>query len=45
MAESRFAPEIVPVEVEGRKGERTKIDHDEHPRPDVTIEQLLAPPA
>ena len=40
MEEARFASEIVPVEVEGRKGERTRIDRDEHPRPDVTIEKL-----
>jgi 3-oxoadipyl-CoA thiolase len=42
MAESRFADEIVPVEVVGRKGERTKVERDEHPRPDVTIEKLAA---
>jgi 3-oxoadipyl-CoA thiolase len=42
MEESRFADEIVPVEVVGRKGERTRVERDEHPRPDVTIEKLGA---
>jgi 3-oxoadipyl-CoA thiolase len=40
MEESRFASEIVPVEVAGKRGERTKILRDEHPRPDVTLEKL-----
>jgi 3-oxoadipyl-CoA thiolase len=39
-AEGRFADEIVPVEVRGRKGEVTVVDTDEHPRPDTTIEAL-----
>jgi len=42
MDEARFADEIVPVEVVGRKGERTKVERDEHPRPDATIEKLGA---
>jgi 3-oxoadipyl-CoA thiolase len=42
MDESRFDDEMVPVEIVGRKGERTKVDRDEHPRPDVTIEKLAA---
>ncbi|HET7621502.1 MAG TPA: acetyl-CoA C-acyltransferase [Gemmatimonadaceae bacterium] len=42
MAENRFADELVPVEVEGRKGERTRVERDEHPRPDVTIEKLAS---
>jgi 3-oxoadipyl-CoA thiolase len=42
MDESRFASEIVPVEVVGRKGERTRVERDEHPRPEVTIEKLGA---
>ncbi len=42
VAESRFADEIVPVEVVGRKGERTTVERDEHPRPDVTMEKLAA---
>jgi 3-oxoadipyl-CoA thiolase len=40
--EARFADEIVPVEVVGRKGERTNVERDEHPRPDATIEKLGA---
>ena len=40
ITESRFAPEIVPVEVAGKRGERATVDRDEHPRPDVTIEKL-----
>jgi acetyl-CoA acetyltransferase family protein len=39
---SRFADEIVPVEVLGRKGERTVVELDEHPRPDATLEKLAA---
>lgn len=35
-----FAQEIVPVEIPGRKGETVKVDTDEHPRPDTTLEQL-----
>jgi acetyl-CoA C-acetyltransferase len=35
----RFADEIVPVTVRGRKGE-TVVDTDEHPRPDSTLEKL-----
>ncbi|HEU4586635.1 MAG TPA: acetyl-CoA C-acyltransferase, partial [Gemmatimonadaceae bacterium] len=42
MEQSRFADEIVPVEVVGRKGERAVVERDEHPRPDVTIETLTA---
>ena len=42
---NRFADELVPVEIAGRKGAVTIVDNDEHPRPDTTIEQLakLAP--
>ena len=39
-AAGRFADEVVPVEVEGRKGSVTIIDRDEHPRPDTTLEAL-----
>ena len=41
----RFDAEIVPVEVEGRKGERLSVARDEHPRADTTVEGLrkLAP--
>lgn len=37
--EGRFADEIVPVAVKGRKSE-VVIDADEHPRPGTTIEDL-----
>ena len=39
IAAGYFAKEIVPVEIAGRKGETVKIDKDEHPRPDTTLEQ------
>jgi 3-oxoadipyl-CoA thiolase len=39
-AKGYFDTEIVPVEVAGRKGEKTLVDRDEHPRPDTTLEQL-----
>ncbi|MEA2934844.1 MAG: acetyl-CoA acyltransferase, partial [Variibacter sp.] len=34
-----FAEEIVPVEVAAKSGS-TKVDKDEHPRPETTLEQL-----
>ncbi|MCK9918161.1 acetyl-CoA C-acyltransferase, partial [Microbacteriaceae bacterium K1510] len=37
---NKFAHEIVPVEIPGRKGEITVFDRDEHPRPETTWEQL-----
>ncbi len=40
IAAGYFAKEIVPVEVAGRKGETVKVDKDEHPRPDTTLDQL-----
>ena len=40
MAAGYFAKEIVPVEITGRKGDVVKIDTDEHPRPETTLEQL-----
>ncbi|MFZ2469568.1 MAG: 3-oxoadipyl-CoA thiolase [Parvibaculum sedimenti] len=39
MASGRFAREIVPVTISGRKGE-TVVSQDEHPRPDTTLEAL-----
>jgi len=39
MASGRFAKEIVPVTISGRKGE-TVVSQDEHPRPDTTLEAL-----
>lgn len=38
-AEGRFADELVPVEVTGRRG-TTVVDTDEHVRPDTTVEVL-----
>jgi 3-oxoadipyl-CoA thiolase len=44
-AAGRFADEIVPVLIPQRKGDPIRVDVDEHPRPDVTLEKLarLAP--
>ncbi len=39
MAESRFLAELAPVEVDV-KGGRARVLHDEHPRPDTTLETL-----
>ena len=44
MEEGRFAQEIVPVTIAGRKGE-TVVDRDEHPRPETTLEALGKLPA
>jgi acetyl-CoA C-acetyltransferase len=38
--EGRFAAEIVPVPLRGKKGEETKFAADETPRPDTTVEKL-----
>jgi 3-oxoadipyl-CoA thiolase len=40
MAAGYFAEEIVPVEVPGGKAGPTRVDTDEHPRPETTAEQL-----
>jgi 3-oxoadipyl-CoA thiolase len=40
MADGFFAEEIVAVEVPGGKAGPTRVDTDEHPRPDTTAEQL-----
>ena len=44
ISSGRFAEEIAPVTVEGKKG-ATLVETDEHPRPDTTVETLarLAP--
>jgi acetyl-CoA C-acetyltransferase len=44
-AEGRFQSELTPVELTGRKGEKTRFDHDEHVRGDVKPESMakLAP--
>lgn len=39
-AAGRFADEIVPVLVPQRKGEPVRVEVDEHPRPDITLEKL-----
>ena len=41
--EGRFADELVPVTVPGRRGKPdTVVDRDEHPRPGTTLEDLAA---
>src|SRR6186713_2883938 len=40
IAAGYFAREIVAVEVPGGKAGPTKVDKDEHPRPETTLEQL-----
>jgi 3-oxoadipyl-CoA thiolase len=40
MAAGYFTKEIVPVEITGRKGDVIKVNKDEHPRPETTLEQL-----
>lgn len=36
----RFAQEIIPVEVKGRRGMVTIVDKDGHPKPDTSLEKL-----
>lgn len=36
----RFEAEIVPVTIAQKKGEATRVAHDEHPRPDSSLDQL-----
>jgi 3-oxoadipyl-CoA thiolase len=36
----KFKDEMVNVPIPGKKGEVSFVDRDEHPRPDVTLEQL-----
>jgi len=40
VAEGRFRDEIAPVDVTDSRGRTTKVDADEHPRPDTTLESL-----
>ncbi|HEY0670830.1 MAG TPA: thiolase family protein [Longimicrobiales bacterium] len=40
MRSGRFFDEIIPVEISGKKGAKTIVNSDEHPRPDTTLEQL-----
>ncbi len=37
---NRFAEEVLPLELKGRKGEMVRFDRDEHCRADTTIESL-----
>ena len=39
-AKGTFEAEIAPVEIKDRKGGVTRIEKDEHPRPDTTLEAL-----
>ncbi|HWG52826.1 MAG TPA: acetyl-CoA C-acyltransferase [Gemmatimonadaceae bacterium] len=39
---ARFADEIVPVRVAGRRGAVSIVDRDEHPRPETTMASLAA---
>jgi len=41
----RLAKEIVPVEVRDRKGRTVLVEHDEHIRPDTSLEKLARLPA
>ena len=40
IAEGRYAEQLVPIPVPGRKGESIVVDADEHPRPDTSAEAL-----
>ena len=40
----RLEPEIVPVEIAGKKGETRTIAADEHPRPDTTLAEMAKLP-
>jgi acetyl-CoA C-acetyltransferase len=42
--EGRFQEEIVPIERADKKGNVTRIDKDEHVRPDITLEKLAKLP-
>jgi len=44
MAAGRFADELSVVEVEGRKGAKSTVATDEHPRPETTMERLAGLP-
>jgi acetyl-CoA C-acetyltransferase len=43
-AEGRFAGEIAPVEIQGKRGDTQRIERDEHPRDDATLEGLAKLP-
>ncbi len=37
---NRFQEELIPIETPSSKGKNSLLTHDEHPRPDTTIERL-----
>src|SRR5690606_11398924 len=43
-AAGRFADELVPMELPGKKGQTIRFERDEHPRPDTTREALAKLP-
>jgi len=45
MQNGRFAQEITPVEIPQRKRPSLRVEHDEHPRPETTLDQLAKLPA
>ncbi len=45
MESGRLAREIVPVDLPNPKGEARRLEHDEHPRADTTLEKLAKLPA
>ncbi|WP_240377550.1 acetyl-CoA C-acyltransferase [Bacillus piscicola] len=45
MEKDRFKEEIVPVTIHDKKGNKTIVDTDEHPRPTTTLEKLNKLPA
>jgi 3-oxoadipyl-CoA thiolase len=44
MASGRLAKEIIPVDIPSPKGEIKRLEHDEHPRADTTLEKLAKLP-
>ena len=45
MESGRLAKEIIPVDLPNPKGEARRLEHDEHPRADTTLEKLAKLPA
>ena len=39
-ADGIFRAELAPVTVQGKKGATIVVDHDEHPRPETTVEKI-----
>jgi acetyl-CoA C-acetyltransferase len=44
MEQGRFAAEIIPVRIKGKRAADVFIDRDEHPRPETTLEKLAGLP-